>query len=152
MSYYGFDVQSYIFTTLGNSSALQSVLGTGGSSGSSDNKIYDSIALQGAEYPFVNIGEEQTVDDSNASNSGQIVTVPIIMNSQYQGQKECKAGMKAIYDAFHQTTINASTLTSGSEAYVALVFVRSTNIQTLSDGITRIGTLNVDFITQAVIS
>ena len=152
MSLFGFDVQKYVFTTLDNSSALDTVLGTGGSGGSSDNKIYDSVALQGAEYPFVLIGEEQTVDDSNASNAGQVVTIPISMHSQYQGQKQTKEGMKAIYDAFHQTTINASTLTSGSTAYVALAFVRSTNIQTLSDGITRIGTLNVDFITQAVIS
>lgn len=120
-------LQQAFYTRLSNFAALTAQLATTGS-------IYDDIP-QGVAFPYVVIGESDIIDFSNKSSIGQEHDVMIHTWSRYQGFKEAKDIMQAIYDALHQQEASI-TVTGQNLILVQNIFV--THVRE-NDGLTRHG-------------
>lgn len=131
MGIHSFDLQSAIYTTLSDSSSLDSAIG--------NNKVFDSIAPQGTAYPYVLIGTEATRDIGTKTLDGNVYNMDIHVWSQYRGQKQVKEVMEIIYNLVNNATITVS----GASSVMSYVVSTSTFVEV--DGITRHGLVNVDF-------
>ena len=131
MGIHSFDLQSAIYTTLSDSSSLDSAIG--------NNKVFDSIAPQGTAYPYVLIGTEATRDIGTKTLDGNVYNMDIHVWSQYRGQKQVKEVMAIIYNLVNNATITVS----GASSVMSYVVSTSTFVEV--DGITRHGLVNVDF-------
>ena len=73
------NVQKAIFSTLSADSSLDSLVG--------NNKILDDVP-QGTNYPYVQIGEETSIDAGLKDKEAQEYTLTIHIWSRYRGNKE----------------------------------------------------------------
>lgn len=85
---------------LGLQGALYSLL-------SASLTVYDRVP-QDAEFPYVTIGHDTTIDWSAKNMSGQEVTTTVHTWSQYAGKKECKETMDAVLQAVTNAAITIS--------------------------------------------
>lgn len=131
MGFHSFDLQSAIFTTLSNDSALDTLVG--------NNKIFDNVP-QDTAYPYVRIGLETSTDIGTQTLDGNEHRVDIEVWSQYRGQKEIKEIMERLYNIFNGSTISVTSASS----VVSYVVNTATIVE--SDNLTRHGIITIDFI------
>ncbi len=95
MSIGHFELQQTIFTAL-NVSALTETLNCA---------ILDDVPSN-CVYPFIQLGEETTVDYSTKLLDGGETTINIHIWSQYKGSKECKQIMDKVHDLLHDSSLS----------------------------------------------
>ncbi|QDP61061.1 MAG: putative tail completion protein [Prokaryotic dsDNA virus sp.] len=132
MGIHSFDVQKIVYSTLNGDSTLDGLVG--------NNKIFDNVP-QDTTYPYVVIGTENTRDNGTKTVDGRIYNFDIEVYSQYRGQKEIKNIMERIYNLMHDVTLSVS----GASNVMSRVITTSTFVEV--DGITRQGSVNVEFTT-----
>ena len=93
------EVQKSIFSTLSGDSTLDGLIG--------NNKILDDVP-QGTDYPYVQIGEETTIDGGLKDKDRQEYTLTIHIWSRYRGNKETKEIAERIYTLLHNSAISVS--------------------------------------------
>ena len=81
MSLHSKQTQISIFNILNNDSTLDGLVG--------NNRIYDEVP-QGSSYPYVEIGDETTIDAGLKDKDGQEFTQTIHIWSRYRGSKQIK--------------------------------------------------------------
>ena len=126
MSLHTTNVQKAIFSTLSDDSTLDSLIG--------NNKIYDDVP-QGTDYPYVQIGEETTIDAGLKDKDAQEYTLTVHIWSRYRGNKETKEIAERIYTLLHNSAISvtgASLANIRNEFFTVLVE---------DDGLTRHGVM-----------
>jgi|TARA_Y100001938_G_C7983594_1_gene375686 hypothetical protein len=124
MSLHSKNLQIAIFNTLSNDSTLDSLVG--------NNRIYDEVP-QGSDYPYVEIGDETTIDAGTKDKDAQEFTQTIHIWSRYRGSKETKEIAERIYTLLHNVDISvsgASFVDSRNEFFTILLD---------DDGLTRHG-------------
>ena len=120
------NVQKAIFSTLSADSTLDSLIG--------NNKILDDVP-QGTGYPYVQIGEETTIDAGVKDADAQEYTLTVHIWSRYRGNKETKEIAERIYTLLHNSAISvtgASLANIRNEFFTVLVD---------DDGLTRHGVM-----------
>ena len=120
------NVQKAIFSTLSGDSSLDSLIG--------NNKILDD-GPQGTDYPYVQIGEETTIDAGLKDKEAQEYTLTIHIWSRYRGNKETKEIAERIYTLLHNGAISvtgASLANIRNEFFTVLID---------DDGLTRHGVM-----------
>ena len=120
------NVQKAIFSTLSADSSLDSLVG--------NNKILDDVP-QGTNYPYVQIGEETSIDAGLKDKEAQEYTLTIHIWSRYRGNKETKEIAERIYTLLHNGAIS---VTGASLANISNEFF---TILIDDDGITRHGVM-----------
>ena len=120
------NVQKAIFSTLSADSSLDSLVG--------NNKILDDVP-QGTNYPYVQIGEETSIDAGLKDKEAQEYTLTIHIWSRYRGNKETKEIAERIYTLLHNGAIS---VTGASLANIRNEFF---TILIDDDGITRHGVM-----------
>lgn len=98
MSIGQFALQESIYNTLSNDNTLTSTLGAG---------IYDDV-IEGATYPWIEIGNETSIDYSTKNISGSQYTVTLHIWSRYAGSKEVKQIMDRLHDLLHDSDITVT--------------------------------------------
>ena len=93
------NVQKAIFSTLSADSSLDSLVG--------NNKILDDVP-QGTNYPYVQIGEETSIDAGLKDKEAQEYTLTIHIWSRYRGNKETKEIAERIYTLLHNGAISVT--------------------------------------------
>lgn len=134
-----YSVQEAIYNALWNDAALGDLLApnvviTGPA-------IYDHVPQADdsgvtAEFPYVVIGDDTSVEWDTDTETGHDMTVTIHVWSTQRGRGETKTILGAIYDALHQQTLSLS----GSPSFlnVACLWEFSETLVE-SDGVTRHG-------------
>ena len=120
------NVQKAIFSTLSADSSLDSLVG--------NNKILDDVP-QGTNYPYVQIGEETSIDAGLKDKEAQEYTLTIHIWSRYRGNKETKEIAERIYTLLHNGAISvtgASLANIRNEYFTVLID---------DDGLTRHGVM-----------
>ena len=120
------NVQKAIFSTLSADSSLDSLVG--------NNKILDDVP-QGTNYPYVQIGEETSIDAGLKDKEAQEYTLTIHIWSRYRGNKETKEIAERIYTLLHNGAISvtgASLANFRNEFFTVLID---------DDGLTRHGVM-----------
>lgn len=97
MSIAGFPLQTAIYNAL-NVSAITSTLSCG---------VYDEV-IEGNSYPFITLGEENSLDYSTKDLDGTDVTINLHIWSRYKGSKETKEIMDKIHDLLHNSNLSVS--------------------------------------------
>ena len=99
-----------------------------------DVPVYDDIP-EGTSAPYINIGEETSINDCTKTVDAVEHTLTIHVWSEYRGRYEIKHIMEQVYQNLH----NAAITVSGS----TLVNIRQEFATTLEepDGITRHGVM-----------
>jgi hypothetical protein len=97
MSIAGFPLQIAIYNAL-NVSAITSTLSCG---------VYDEV-IEGNSYPFITLGEENSLDYSTKDLDGTDVTINLHIWSRYKGSKETKEIMDKIHDLLHNSNLSVS--------------------------------------------
>jgi hypothetical protein len=127
MASYSWDLQTAIYAALVGASIP-------GVSKIVDAKIADP---KKADFPFIEIGEMQTIQDDVTCADGTQDVTDIHVWSRYRGQKQVKQTMGAVHDALHNTTLTVSGLSS------CHAFVESERVITDPDGLTRHGVVTI---------
>ena len=96
MSLHSKQTQIAIFNILNNDSTLDTLVG--------NNRIYDEVP-QGSAYPYIEIGDETTIDGGVKDKDGQEFTQTIHIWSRYRGSKEVKEIAERIYTLLHNVGI-----------------------------------------------
>ena len=120
------NLQKAIFSTLSADSSLDSLVG--------NNKILDDVP-QGTNYPYVQIGEETSIDAGLKDKEAQEYTLTIHIWSRYRGNKETKEIAERIYTLLHNGAISvtgASLANIRNEFFTVLID---------DDGLTRHGVM-----------
>ena len=99
MSLHSKQTQIAIFNILNNDSTLDTLVG--------NNRIYDEVP-QGSAYPYIEIGDETTIDGGVKDKDGQEFTQTIHIWSRYRGSKEVKEIAERIYTLLHNVGISVS--------------------------------------------
>ena len=81
MSLHSKQTQISIFNILNNDSTLDGLVG--------NNRIYDEVP-QGSSYPYIELGDETTIDAGLKDKDGQEFTQTIHIWSRYRGSKQVK--------------------------------------------------------------
>ena len=126
MSLHSKNLQIAIFNILSGDSTLDTLIG--------NNRIYDEVP-QGSAYPYVEIGDETTIDNGTKDKDGQEFTQTIHIWSRYRGSKETKEIAERIYTLLHNSAIS---VTGGSFANCRNEFF---TILLDDDGLTRHGVM-----------
>lgn len=93
-------LQQAIFTTLNNDSTLTSSLGAG---------VYDDVPdFEAADYPFVQLGQDTSIDYSTKDVVGTETTVTIHVWSRYRGSKEAKQIMERLHQLLHDGNLTVT--------------------------------------------
>ena len=124
MSVGQFQLQTAIYTAL-NVSAITTTLSCG---------VYDEV-IEGNTYPFINLGEETTIDYSTKTATGGETTINIHIWSQYKGSKQTKEIMDKVHDLLHDSNLSVTGFN-----LINLRFEYS-DIMRDPDGITRHGVM-----------
>ena len=98
MSVGQFALQSAVYSALKNDNNLTSTQGAG---------VFDEV-VEGSSYPFVQIGEDTSLDYSTKDVTGGEYTINIHVWSQYTGSKECKNLMDRIHDLLHDSSLSVT--------------------------------------------
>ncbi len=125
MSLHSWELQKAIFAKLnGNVDGLDGA----------NIPVYDDVPQQ-SNYPYVQMGEETSVNNGTKTLDGVEHTLTMHIWSQYRGRREIKTIMKSVYDLLHNTAISVTG--------ASLVNVRQEFSTTLAenDGITRHGVI-----------
>lgn len=124
MSLHSFELQKTIYAALDGNNALSAVV----------SGVYDDVP-EGANYPYVIVGEHTSNNFGSKTLDGLEYTLTIHIWSQYRGRKEVKEIAEIIYDALHDSSLSVSG--------ASLVNLRQEFETTLldSDGITRHGVM-----------
>jgi len=126
MSLHSKNLQIAIFNILSGDSTLDTLIG--------NNRIYDEVP-QGSAYPYVEIGDETTIDNGVKDKDGQEFTQTIHIWSRYRGSKETKEIAERIYTLLHNSAISvtgASFVNCRNEFFTILLD---------DDGLTRHGVM-----------
>jgi len=99
MSLHSKNLQIAIFNILSGDSTLDTLIG--------NNRIYDEVP-QGSAYPYVEIGDETTIDNGTKDKDGQEFTQTIHIWSRYRGSKETKEIAERIYTLLHNSAISVT--------------------------------------------
>tara|TARA_Y100000385_G_C12588249_1_gene423536 strand:- start:12 stop:425 length:414 start_codon:yes stop_codon:yes gene_type:complete len=121
------EFQQALFTALNGDSDLTSSLGA---------SIYDDVPDgEAVTFPYINIGENSTLDYSTKDAVGSDTTVNLHVWSRYRGSKEVKLIMDRVHTLLHDSTL---TVTGRN-----LINLRSEFSDVLNDpdGITRHGVM-----------
>lgn len=127
MTSYAWDLQTAIYAELVSASIP-------GVSRIVDTKITDP---KGSDFPFIEIGEMQSIQDDVSCHDGTQDVFDIHIWSRYRGQREVKQLMGAVHDALHNTTLTVSGLAS------CFAFVEGQRVITDPDGLTRHGVVTI---------
>jgi len=92
--------------------------------------VYDDVP-EGAEYPYIVIGEETSANDGTKDIDAVEYTLTLHIWSQYRGRREIKEIMQSVYDLLHDSAI---TVAGASLANIRQEF---SNTLMENDGITR---------------
>lgn len=90
-----------------------------------------------SDFPFVQIGEFQSLQDDTTCNDGSQDIFDIHVWSRYRGQKEVKQIMGAVHAALHDATLSVPGLAS------SFAFVEGERVLDDPDGLTRHGVVTV---------
>lgn len=94
-------VQQAIFDALTGAAALTALLGDGAAG------VYDDVP-ENATFPYVTIGETFLSPFDTKTEIGVEHVVVLHIWSRYEGAKECKQIMTAIYDALNRAALSVS--------------------------------------------
>lgn len=97
------EVQAAVYTRLRAFTALTALVGGG------TPRIYDHVPENGASFPYVTIGDIQSLPFDTKDTIGQDQTVTINVWSRYKGNKEVKQILDAIYDALHRHALSLAS-------------------------------------------
>lgn len=128
MSDFSFAVQAAVFAAL-----------TAASPAIASGRIYDDPPPDAA-FPYVEIGEGQTIPDDASGDGGVAETIDLHVWSTYRGQKEAKEIAARIYDTLHGVALTVPGRAS------ALAWVRTRRIFRDPDGVTRHAVVSVEVI------
>ena len=126
MALHSKQTQIAIFNILNDDSTLDGLVG--------NNRIYDEVPPNSA-YPYIEIGDETTIDNGVKDKDGQEFTQTIHIWSRYRGSKEVKEIAERIYTLLHNVGI---TVSGGSFANSRNEFF---TILLDDDGLTRHGVM-----------
>jgi len=98
MSIGQFPLQSAIYSLLSNDSNLTTTLGAG---------VFDDV-LEGSTFPYVELGNESSIDFSTKTSTGSEYTINLHIWSQYAGSKEVKQIMDRLHDLLHDSNMNVT--------------------------------------------
>ena len=93
-----FALQTAVYSTLSSDTNLTSTLGAG---------VYDDVP-QGSAYPFVQIGDDSTMDYSTKDVSGSETTLNLHVWSQNHGSKQAKDIMDRVHTLLHDTNLTVT--------------------------------------------
>lgn len=116
----GWDLQQAIYAALTTDTALAALV----------DDIYDHVPANAA-FPYVAIGETESVPWGAKDFSGMEHTLTLNVWSRYKGRKEAKQIMAAIHDALHEAALSVT-----GQTLVNLRF-KSAGTRLESDGVTR---------------
>ena len=125
MSINQFALQTAVFSKLSTDSNLTSVLKA---------KVFDDIP-ENTDYPYVQLGEDTSLDYSTKDQIGSEVTVNIDVWSRYRGSLEAKNIMDRVHTLLHDSSLSVT----GSN-FINMRFEFSDIIRD-PDGITRHGVM-----------
>ena len=95
------NVQRAVYSALTGASALTALLADGASS------VYDDVP-ENATFPYITLGEGFADAWEEKDNVGQEHDLTIHTWSRYEGFKECKQIMQAIYDALNRVALTVT--------------------------------------------
>lgn len=93
-----FALQTAVYSTLSSDTNLTSTLGAG---------VYDDVP-QGSAYPFVQVGDDSTMDYSTKDVSGSETTLNLHVWSQNHGSKQAKDIMDRVHTLLHDTNLTVT--------------------------------------------
>ena len=93
-----FSLQTALYTKLNSDSNLTSTLGAG---------VYDEVP-QNSSYPYVQIGEDVTLDYSTKDVDGSETTINIHVWSRSHGSKETKQIMDRVHTLLHDVSLSVT--------------------------------------------
>lgn len=91
--HFAWGLQAGVYSQLANDSALQSFLGT-------PARVYD-VAPMDTAFPYLSLGESR-VKEWAGVDGGLEHDIRIHVYSRYQGRREVKDILNAVYDALHE--------------------------------------------------
>lgn len=103
--------------------------------------IYDHVP-QGTKAPYINIGEDTSIEWDTDTELGSESTITIHVWSTKPGRSECKQLMQEVYDSLHR-----QMLYSNGIIYVNCVWEFAESFLD-PDGVTRHGVMRFRIITQ----
>lgn len=128
-------VQDAIYAALSGSAALQALIGN-------PARLYDHVP-ENAAFPYVELGEVNARRFDSASRSGLDCALTLNVWSRYQGRREAKQILDAIYGVLHD-----GGLSIAGNAHVLTVF-QSAETKRDVDGLTYHGIVKYRVIVQA---
>lgn len=127
MTAYAWDLQKAVYAVL-DAAAIAGV-----------TRIVDARITDPADsdFPFVEIGELQSIQDDVSCHDGTQDIFDIHVWSRYRGQREVKEIMGGIHAALHDTTLTVSGLAS------CFALAEGQRVLTDPDGLTRHGVVTI---------
>lgn len=100
MSLGTFELQQAVFSVLNGDSTLTSSLGA---------SVFDDVPdHQAVTYPYVQLGEDVTIDYSTKDTTGSETTMTIHIWSRYRGSKETKQIIDRIHSLLHDSSLSVT--------------------------------------------
>jgi len=93
-----FALQTAVYARLSSDSNLTSTLGSG---------VYDEVP-QGSAYPFVQIGDDSTMDYSTKDVAGSETTLSLHVWSQDHGSKQTKDIIDRVHTLLHDANLSVT--------------------------------------------
>jgi hypothetical protein len=125
------EIQKSIYQTLTADPDLMEVI-TG---------VFDHVP-QGQDYPYINIGEDTSIEWDTDTELGSESTLTVHVWSREYGRRQVKEIMEQIYDILHRAEIELETL----HLVDCVVEFMETFLE--SDGVTRHGVMRIRVTTQ----
>lgn len=129
-------VQDAIYAALSGSAALQALIGN-------PARLYDHVP-EDAAFPYVELGEVSARRFDSASRGGLDCQLTLNVWSRYQGRREAKQILDAIYGVLHDGTLSVA-----GNAHVLTSF-QSAETRRDDDGLTYHGVVKYRVLVQAI--
>ncbi len=128
-------LQDALYAALASSAALKALIGD-------PVRVFDHVPSETA-FPYVEIGEVKAARFDSASRNGLDCTVTLNVWSRYQGRREAKQILDAIYAVLHDGTLSVA-----GNAHVLSAFIGAETKRD-DDGLTYHGIARYRVIVQA---